>query len=324
MQAKKNNLFSFNFRYYLMKNFIVQLFKFSIIVLIIIAGGVFMPATPRASQSLLFSKISKDSLLKNSPSPRIILVGGSNLSFGIDSQLLKDSLKMNPINTGIHAMLGLMYMINSTKKYIRPGDVIIVSPEYDHYFGKYAYGGNELLRTVMDVSPNNITELSFRQWSNILRYLPEYSISKFKFKEYNFKIEKDNVYLRSSFNKYGDVFRHWNLKKEKFQPALIINGNFNPDVISQLINYEKLVKAKGAKLYVTYPCYQSSSFDNTNDKVKIVERELLKSHLLIIGTPQRYRFDDCLMYNTPYHLTKEGVEIRTRMLIDDIQKANNI
>ena len=52
----------------------------------------------------------KCQLLEDTPSPRIIFVGGSNLAFGLDSQRIKDSLNINVINYGLHAGIGLKYM----------------------------------------------------------------------------------------------------------------------------------------------------------------------------------------------------------------------
>lgn len=54
----------------------------------------------------------KCQLLEDTPSPRIIFVGGSNLAFGLDSQRIKDSLNINVINYGLHAGIGLKYMID--------------------------------------------------------------------------------------------------------------------------------------------------------------------------------------------------------------------
>lgn len=53
----------------------------------------------------------KCQLLEDTPSPRIIFVGGSNLAFGLDSQRIKDSLNINVINYGLHAGIGLKYMM---------------------------------------------------------------------------------------------------------------------------------------------------------------------------------------------------------------------
>ena len=72
--------------------------------------GLLLPATPRASKSLLFANQKKDELLQRVKSPRMIFVGGSNLSFGLNSQIIKNELNINPINTAVHAAIGVRYM----------------------------------------------------------------------------------------------------------------------------------------------------------------------------------------------------------------------
>ena len=68
-----------------MKKFITKLILFPLtFVVLTLVFGLGLPATPRASKSLIYAKIKKDSLLKNSLSPRIIFIGGSNLSFGLN------------------------------------------------------------------------------------------------------------------------------------------------------------------------------------------------------------------------------------------------
>jgi hypothetical protein len=94
-----------------MKNFLIKISLFSLLLLSVVIIGFVLPVTPRASKSLLYAKVKKDNLLKKTNNPRIIFVGGSNLSFGINSKVIKDSLKLNPINTAIHASIGLEKMI---------------------------------------------------------------------------------------------------------------------------------------------------------------------------------------------------------------------
>ena len=161
-----------------MKLFIRDIVVFSSVIAIALIVGFVLPATPRASKSLLFSKINKDELLLKDLDNRIILIGGSNVSFGFKSELFKDSLNLNPVNTGIHASIGLIYMLENGVENIKEGDIIVVAPEYSQFYGNFAYGGNELLRTVLDV---DYSHLSLRQWMNVMRLIPAYSFSKLKY-----------------------------------------------------------------------------------------------------------------------------------------------
>src|SRR5678816_2773153 len=70
--------------------------------------------------SYLAAVLEKDRLIRNTPSPKIILVGGSNLAFGIDSKAIEDSLGLHVVNMGLYAKLGLKYMLAQVRPYIKP------------------------------------------------------------------------------------------------------------------------------------------------------------------------------------------------------------
>ena len=284
-----------------------------------VAVGFFLPATPRAKTSLLFAKINKDSLLKNTPSPRIIFIGGSNLSFGLNSQTIKDSLGINPINTGIHASIGLIYMLDNSLQYIKRGDIVVVVPEYSNYYGDAAYGREELLRTAYEVDGfNGLSSLKMKQLYNIVPLIPKYIFSKFSLKDYrNFKL--DPIYSKNSFNKYGDAYSHWLMPGTKVKPFKKLSNGFNIDVIIKLLDYQKKIEEKGAQLFLSYPGYQATSFDVSKDEILFVEKTLRSNDFKLLGTPQRYRMPDILMFDTPYHLSKKGVDIRTELLIQDLK-----
>ena len=55
----------------------------------------------------LAAVLEKDRLIRSTPSPKIVLVGGSNLAFGIDSKKIEDSLGLRVVNMGLYAKLGL-------------------------------------------------------------------------------------------------------------------------------------------------------------------------------------------------------------------------
>ncbi|HVD61344.1 MAG TPA: hypothetical protein VNC11_10775, partial [Gemmatimonadaceae bacterium] len=67
--------------------------------------------TRDADNNYLAAVLEKDRLIRNTPSPKVILVGGSNLAFGIDSKLMQDSLGLRVVNMGLYAKLGLRYML---------------------------------------------------------------------------------------------------------------------------------------------------------------------------------------------------------------------
>src|SRR5574344_1259647 len=199
----------------MIKKFILNILLWILIPLIvIICIGPLLPTTPYSSTSLIYGAKQKDSLLLNVESTRIIFVGGSNLSFGLNSQMIKDSMGLNPINTAVRASIGLQYMLKNTAKYVKEGDVVVVVFEYKQFLRDYDFGSQELLRTVFDVAPSTVNLLSRQQILNLLPYLPKYSFSKLNPIEYLYKADKDCIYGAHSFNKYADACKHWGKKRE--------------------------------------------------------------------------------------------------------------
>lgn len=307
-----------------MKEFLHRIFWFIIILLLIIIIGVFLPATPRASKSLIFGNLLKDSLMKNVKSPRIILIGGSNLSFGINCQMIKDALNINLINSGIHANIGLIYMMSNSLQYIRKGDIVILVPEYQQFYGDYAYGneGEELTRTIFDVNISKIDLLNFKQIINVIKVLPKYSFSKFKVNEY-FGLKESKIYSVNSFNNYGDAYMHWGLKKEDFKPFDHIVGNLNQEVFKEIKEFQTKIVKRKAVMFISYPGYQYTSFQNSKNNIKQIVNQFYRYNFNRIGSPEEYMIPDSLMFNTPYHLQKKGVDFRTNLLIYHIKQQLN-
>lgn len=237
--------------------------------------------------------------------------------------MIKEELGLNPINTGIYASIGLIYMMESSLTYIQSGDIVVVTPEYHHFYGTFAYGDEQLLRTVMDVSPSDKMKLRKEQWLNFVFYLPRYAFSKFAPYEY-FNVTESNLYGVNSFNEYGDHDTHWNLRKQPFLPSKPITEQFNYLVLNELYDFSKKLEEKGAFLFIAFPGFQAASFENNRVQIMKLEEELKKKDFSLLGTPERYMMPDSLMFNTSYHLSKEGVDYRTQLLIDDIKNNESL
>ena len=285
--------------------------------------GLLLPATPRASKSLLFANQKKDELLQRVKSPRMIFVGGSNLSFGLNSQIIKNELNINPINTAVHAAIGVRYMLENTIQNIREGDIVILALEYGHFYKDYNNASEELLRTIFDVEPSKVKLLNFRQAVNLIPFVPKYTLSKLRLSEY-FNVIESDIYSVNSFNKYGDTYTHWEMKPETIKPLERIEGQFNKSVIQNILDFQAEVSRKGATLLVTYPGFQDISYENSIEKIEIVRRKLETNGLVTLGCPYRYKIPNDMMFNTPYHLNKEGVNHRTRLFIDDYLRFKSL
>ena len=102
----------------------------------------------------------------------------------------------------------IKYILDDSYRFIKKGDIVIISPAYSQFYGSTFLGREPLLYSLKAL-PSNINLLSFKQAYNILQYIPKYSIQNYKsFAKSIFVKEKkisknDNnfVYSRESINK---------------------------------------------------------------------------------------------------------------------------
>jgi len=62
--------------------------------------------------------------------PRLFIVGGSGALFGVDAELMEKKLHCPVINFATHAGLGMEYLLDRARRALRPGDRVLLCPEY--------------------------------------------------------------------------------------------------------------------------------------------------------------------------------------------------
>ena len=155
--------------------------------------------------------LDKERLLKEAPSPRLVLVGGSGLAFGIDSPTLEQALggRYSVVNMGLHAGLGLDFMLNEALDGLREGDVVVLSPEYDIVWRDEP---NHLdIAEVLRFAPSAGRYVERRHWWPTLRSavlvqppVMVHDIAVNALRNVAPGLGSGGVYYRSAFNSYGD------------------------------------------------------------------------------------------------------------------------
>ena len=174
----------------------------------------------KTDNNYLSAIIDKHKKLETTNPPRIILVGGSNLTFGVDSKEIQDSIGLPVINMGLHAGLGLPFMLGEIKNEIKQNDIILLSIEYYLQDGDY-----NLIYYVRKVYPKSASFLTFtladqirleykRLINNLNDYITQIQNNRFFWinlqKKSNDKVEIDTnkiyiAYRRNSLSENGDI-----------------------------------------------------------------------------------------------------------------------
>jgi len=237
------------------------------------------------------------------------------MGFGLNSFKIKEQLGLNPINTGIDASIGAKYMLENTLNYVQKGDVVVLGLEYLHFVRPYDYTSGVLLRIVTDILPEKLDLLSFSQKVSLLQYVPKFSLSKLKPSEYR-NIKKSKFYSAKTFNQFGDINAHWDVRESSYSPTTI-RGNIHMEVIEKLQEFEVAASQKGARVLLTFPVLDEVSFANSKQKVLEIERLLKQHDFEILGSAERYIMPKNMIFDSPYHLNKTGLEHRTQLFIED-------
>lgn len=249
-------------------------------------------------------------------SPKMILVGGSNLGFSTNSEMIQDSLKINIQNTGLHAAMGLRYMVDVADKYAKEGDIVIIKPEYQQFTGNYN-GSTQILASAYVYAPHKIwNKLNLQQMLNIISNLPQHI-----WDNYNFKKIEGWQYSAQNFNIYGDEVAHWKEKRSKNIPTGIIKNEIDITAIRDLRLKIKRLEHKGCKVYLLWPNTIESNYEINKEKIHEIEEAMNQYGLNFLSSPEKFVFPDSLAFDTPYHLTQEGAEKASLRMIEVLKDS---
>ena len=280
--------------------------------------------------------LEKDRLIRTTPSPKIILVGGSNLAFGIDSRMMQDSLNLRVVNMGLYAKLGLRYMLAQVKPYIKRGDIVLIVPEYDQFYGNFSEG-DQTLNTALLYAPADRIGDFVKSYSvidvvlrprveNVRRSFFQAAASALGVKNKYFPPDTNPVYNRHSFNQFGDVVSH--LGKKSMNPDSIFvkelppPKDFNKRTLSELNEIGDAARERGAHAYFLFPSYIDRSY-----KINVGAIDSLRSRLAagmnmpILGSPADFVYPSNWFFDTRFHLNALGRGPRTVKMIDILRTA---
>ncbi|QMW01843.1 hypothetical protein [Spirosoma foliorum] len=257
--------------------------------------------------------IDKENRLATANQPRLIFVGGSSMALGLNSQFMEKVTGKQVVNMGIHAGLGLPFILNESLAGLKSGDIVVLCLEYT-----LDKGDKKLQAQLVDVNPRAKEYLSF----SLIDYIQFYTqnvqrcLSGAFYKVINAD-RLDPIYNRSALNIQGDVISHYSLPKRKTLADLVKWKDLgDAEYIKQVNGFINNAKRKGATVYFSYPALCSSAFILNYQNMQLLEKKYLQEiNCPIIGRPQSFVFNDKDFYDTVYHLGKYGVDKRTKIMI---------
>ncbi len=277
------------------------------------------------SQNFLASDIDKQSLIRTQASPRLIFIGGSSMAFGVNSARVAEACGRRPVNMGLHAALGLKYMLAEVEPSLREGDWVIVAPEYQQ-FSKLS-GNTEFLVNMFEIAPSHGRFFTREQWTAIF---DEGFLKRFG-KEARAVLKRPArffdrgtigktrpYYRRDGFNANGDVVAHLDVKSPKMSEKefrLRHDEKSVRETVEVLNRFAEIVKQRGAHVWFSHAPLPQTVFEQNRRAVDELEATLARE----VRIPQLDRAEELVFpydhfFDTWYHLARPGVEKRTELL----------
>lgn len=265
--------------------------------------------------------IDKQEILKNTPSPKIVLIGGSSVSYGIDSKLMSDSLGVPVINMSYQYFLGSDFLFNQILESLHEGDKVIASFEY--IVSKDGDKKEQLKAATY--YPKAKDWIFFQTPTEYISAYLRTRISFFKrvfqsiYDGRNFKptvADKTSTFFRGAIDSRGDLVSHLNNDPEKFDECLTTKDTAYYEVINSVKEYSSRLKDKSVTVYFSFPSYEENSFANDTLVIKsIYEKFKTFPEINLLDSPSQNVFPNAYFQDMCYHLNAVGREKRTLELI---------
>lgn len=288
-----------------------------------VAAAFIDPAT-RDDSSYLAAIIDKHERAAAQPSPRVLLFGGSNLAFGIDSMHLESVWNCPVVNMGLQGGFGLDFILGEAEYTVRRGDTIILVLEYGMLERNGRPKEPELIQRVNEIFPPSVR---FANASRIDLFISLLNRSRRRLWQLGQEsisglILRDRViletlpqaiYSRESFNAHGDIVAHLSLAP--MGPPLPSPKHYELDshaIVDRLERFVSAMTESGVTVIFAFPPLAWTWFETNEAEIlefydELVGREQLQS----IGHPSEVAFPNDSFFDSAYHLGADARHQRT-------------
>ena len=267
--------------------------------------------------------------LQTSPGKRIVIVGGSNVAFGVDSADLQALLKQRSFdytvcNFGLYAAVGTSAMLTLSEPFLREGDIVVLAIEpTPDTFSTY-FGATAMLKCAED-HPDMLLLLNSDQRSAVVGNYIAYLQERADIRRSGILPRPEGAYAKAAFDENGDMAFHragnaMPLGYDTSAPIDLAAFTCETAFAAQVNDYIAAAREKGAQVVMSFsPMNRSALTDASEETVYGFYQLLLETFRCpIISDPNDYILDSGWFYDTNFHLNTAGAAVRTHQLGCDL------
>lgn len=293
--------------------------------------------------------------------PKIIISGGSNGLFGIDSPKVASITNRPVVNLSTHQSFSFDHHVQQVEKVARAGDIVIFPLEWEYYFSEpFQFGEWQIAQTIrwdkeyfynlnlrqklafitsLDIKTfyNNLIAKLNREtiWKKtpLLKSMDKEEVIANYYKTWD--LSKVSPYWYLNDNKYGDVVNNCTETNLPVLDTATYGLNYtrkvNPRAVQLMLDSIDKFKKMNVQVYFVPPAFVKNSYTSTDaveKNVGLLINNLKTAGLPFIGEPSNFQFEKKDFFDTIYHLNCRAKLVRSERLGDTIIKEvamnNNI
>ena len=279
------------------------------------------------SSSIIDKK--EEVLIENKTSKKIVIIGGSNVAFGIDSIKIENEFGIKAINFGCMAGIGPEILLSKINQHITSGDIVLFCWEYGLYRFKRTSTNFTYLNLIFGPYSDFRLNYSLIDRTRLSLTYPTSHLRDSIVVAYNSFVNTDIYKCPWFFDEYGNVRSN---QEQIIQKQELINSPLSPlmkeltitDVVAEsLTNFVHSSGDKNIQILSTWPnTFKHPKYFNNGNVEKnfsTINRFWQDLNVPMISTPKDSMFSAEFFHDTGYHLNTEGVRIRTEKLIENLK-----
>ncbi len=278
--------------------------------------------------------LNKMDLLKDGRRNRIILVGGSGLYCGIDSEMLQKKLGRPVVNMGLYFGFGITPLLREIRPYLHPGDVVVMIPEYTVMLDKY---DDFARRWLFTLAPNSNllhyyqnTPEPFKTFvvdfsgliQSKLESIPVIARAMLRTGRFSGWFNNGYVSFHDEFNGEGDSLNGFpSIAFPKGKGRSVFLPGYRDQSLAAVNTFCREAKEQGIQALFVFPAYASEEYALVSGEF-LHYAQRLKNELLcpVVGSPGDFLYPYRFFADNENHLTAEGKRRRTERLVELLEK----
>ena len=271
--------------------------------------------------------INKMDILNTKQSPRIILIGGSNL-LSLDSRLIEKELPYSVVNLALWFGINYRILIEEIMPHLKPHDIILFIIEYTAFFDNSSQEklNADSQKAFFMISPENQIKRYLRECEIIDGFTVFTELVQLKSKAfvqnlkagYWYRLRENGLQDFSKFyNENGDLRIPWP-RKRPLDSALY--SSLNLEQFGFLHAFVIHAEEKKVNVFLSFPPYPKEEYEKNKKQIKGLYRGIVSSlKIPLLNRPDECTLPSQFFTDNVFHIDPAGEAIRTRNIIQGLK-----